>query len=167
MPYPFPFPEHPPPTTFRDVPIFLRKFYHTDYIDVVPPQKITKQKKYSKVHNILHVFTPLVTPLKVQKKIPPPHPIAPLQGLWLSSISKITCCTRERPLLSSALAGDRKHGIHPASLFTSVSLFTPVTLFNLCPYSPMCSYSPLYPCRLYSSAIADGTSRRKRDRNRD
>ena len=43
MPYPFPFPEHPPPTTFRDVPIFLRKSYHTDYIDVVPPQKITKK----------------------------------------------------------------------------------------------------------------------------
>ena len=45
MPYPFPFPEHPPPTTFRDVPIFLRKSYHTDYIDVVPPQKNHKTKK--------------------------------------------------------------------------------------------------------------------------
>ena len=62
MPYPFPFPEHPPPTTFRDVPIFLRKSYHTDYIDVVPPQKITKQKKYSKVHNILHVFIAILYP---------------------------------------------------------------------------------------------------------
>ena len=31
--------------TFRDVPIFLRKSYHTDYIDVVPPQKNHKTKK--------------------------------------------------------------------------------------------------------------------------
>ena len=42
MPYPSPFPE---PPHLQGVPTFLRKFYHTDYIDVVPPQKKHKTKK--------------------------------------------------------------------------------------------------------------------------
>ena len=33
------------PPTLRGVPTFLRKSYHTDYIDVVPPQKNHKKKK--------------------------------------------------------------------------------------------------------------------------
>ena len=80
MPYPSPFPE---PPHLQGVPTFLRKSYHTDDIDVVPPQKNTKQKNYSKVHNIMHVFNPLVTPLKVQKQIPSSSPHRPPSGAMI------------------------------------------------------------------------------------
>ena len=116
------------------------------------------------------IYSHIIPLFLCRNKFPPPHPTAPLQGLWLSSIRKIACRTRERPLLSSALAGDREHGIlwlWRHWRMTTLSRHIPDrsgTPLLWCAY--VCSFVCHRHCRrrrLYSSATADGTGGRERE----